>query len=320
MSSRARTALVVAVIAVAAALVVAGTVALTAGEIERAAAPAATPTPREGFPPLELSLGVRDDAEARELRRAVELYDAGRHEQAGRIFGGFDSLEAKLGAAFAVWPTSADRIEQLGALYPRSALVQLHVGLARFWAGTAGSQTAWREARDVEPDTPYAVRADDLLHPEFAPGLPVFAPSFRYEVPGMAPEQQLAALRADTTVRGRLLYGVALQRLGRPVSARRAFAQALRVAPRDVDALVADAVSRYEKSDPVGAFSRLGPLSRRFPRAATVRLHLGVLLLWQGDVAEAKRQLRLAREIEPGGKVAVEAGRYLEALAKVGTG
>lgn len=320
MSPRARITLAVAALAALAAVVVAGTVALTAGEVETAAAPAAKPQPREGFPPLELSLGIRDDAEAQGLRRAVALYNAGRREEAGRIFARFESLEASLGGAFAAWPASVDRIEQLGALYPRSALAQLHVGLARFWAGTAGSLSAWREARDVEPDTPYAVRADDLLHPEFAPGRPVFAPSFAYRVPGVTREEQLGALRADTSVRGRLLYGVALQRLGRPVSARRAFAQALRLAPRNVDALVADAVGRYEKSDPAAAFSRLGPLSRRFPKAATVRLHLGVLLLWQGDVKEAKRQLRLAREVEPGGKVASEAGRYLAALAKVGTG
>ena len=83
-----------------------------------------------------------------------ELYEAGRRQEAARIFGRFDSLEAKLGAAFAAWPASEDRIEQLGALFPRSALVQLHVGLARFWAGTGGALSAWREARDVEPDTP----------------------------------------------------------------------------------------------------------------------------------------------------------------------
>ena len=100
----------------------------------------------------------------------------------GRIFARYDSLEAKLGAAFAAWPGTEDRVEQLGALYPRSALVQLHVGLARLWAGTGDAGTAWREARDVEPDTPYAVWADDLIHPELAPGLPIFTPSFPYRV------------------------------------------------------------------------------------------------------------------------------------------
>ena len=321
MSPRARTSLVVALLALLAAVVVAGAAVLSADERGSGAETAVQPQPREGFPRLELSLGVRDDTEARELRRAAELYGAGRRTEAARIFGRFDSLEAKLGAAFAAWPGSQDRIEQLGALYPRSALVQLHVGLARFWAGTGGALTALREARDVEPDTPYAVRADDLIHArEFAPGQPVFVPSFPYTIEGGTPAAQLEALRADRSARGRLLHGIALQRLGRPVSARRAFAEGLRLDPGGVDALVADAVGRYEKSDPTAAFSRLGPLTRRFPQAATVRFHLGVLLLWQRDVKEAKRQLRLARETEPGSRIAREAGRFLAELAKVGTG
>ncbi len=320
MSARARTALIVAALALLAGGVVAGAAVLSADERDSGAESAVEPQPREGFPPLVLSLGIRDDAEARELRRAAELYEAGRRGDARRIFGRFDSLEAKLGAAFAAWPASGNRIEQLGALYPRSALVQLHVGLARFWAGTVGAVTAWREARDVEPDTPYAVRADDLINPDFAPGLPIFVPSFPYSIEGGTPAAQLERLRGADSLSGRLLYGIALQRLGRPLSARRAFADALRLAPNDVDALVADAVGRYEKSDPTAAFSRLGPLTRRFPQAATIRFHLGVLLLWQRDVNEAKRQLRLAQKSEPGSRIAREAGRYLAELAKVGTG
>ncbi len=256
-----------------------------------------------------------------DLRRAAQLYEAGKRDEAGRIFGRYDSLEAKLGSAFAAWPATEERVEQLGALYPRSALVQLHVGLARYWAGLGGAVTAWREARDVEPDTPYAVYASDYLHArDFAPGLPAFTPSFPYRVDGETLGEQLETLEADRTVRGRLLYGVALQRLGRPVSARRAFADALRLAPNDVDARVADAVGRYEKNDPSAAFSRLGPLTRRFPEAASIRFHLGVLLLWQGDVEEAKRQLRLASEAEPGGRIAREARRYLKEVEKAGTG
>ena len=182
-----------------------------------------------------------------------------------------------------------------------------------------GAQTAWREARDVEPDTPYAVRAGDLLHPEFAPGLPGFIVSFDYRIEGETPADQLRRLAADRTLRGRLLYGIALQGLGRPVSARRAFEQARTLAPNDVDALVADAVGRYDKGNPSASFSRLGPLSRRFPHAATVRFHLGLLLLWQRDLKEAKRQLELAREAEPGSKIADEAKRFLDAVRNAGT-
>jgi tetratricopeptide (TPR) repeat protein len=319
-SPRARTALIVAALAALAAVVVAGAAVLTADERDSGAATAVQPKPRKGFPPLELSLGVRNDAEARDLRRAVSLYEAGRLTQARALFARHDSLEAKLGAAFAAWPGTEDRIEQLGALYPRSALVQLHVGLARLWAGDGDAGGAWREARDVEPDTPYAVLADDFLHPDLAPGLPIFTPSFPYRVQGGTPAAQLEALRADRSERGRLIYGIALQRLGRPVSARRAFAEALRLAPNDVDALVADAVGRYEKGDLAGAFGRLGPLTRRFPGSASVRFHLGVLLLWQSDVNAAKRQLRLAQAAEPGSRIAREAERYLEELGKAGTG
>jgi tetratricopeptide (TPR) repeat protein len=319
-SPRARTALIVAALAALAAIVVAGAAVLTADERDSGAATGVQPKPREGAPPLELSFGVRDDAEARELRQAVQLYQADRHADAERIFSRYDSLEAKLGAAFAAWPGTEDRVEQLGALYPRSALVQLHVGLARLWAGTGDAGTAWREARDVQPDSPYAVWADDLLHPELAPGLPVFTPSFAYRVRGATPAAQLEALRGDRSPRGRLIYGIALQRLGQPVSARRAFADALRLAPNNVDALVADAVGRYDKSDPAGAFGRLGPLTRRFPSSASVRFHLGVLLLWQSDVEAAKRQLRLAQAAEPGSRIAREADRYLQELGKAGTG
>ena len=63
--------------------------------------------------------------------------------------------------------------------------------------------------------------------------------------------------------------------------------------------LVADAVGRFDKEHPERAFSRLGPLGRRFPRAATVRFHLGLLLLWIGDVEGAKVQLQRATRLGP---------------------
>jgi tetratricopeptide (TPR) repeat protein len=319
-SPQARTALIVAAVAVAAALAVAGGAVLTAEEVPGDPAAASEPQPREGAPRLLLDLGLRRDEEAADLRRGVALYERGERERAAAVFARHDSLEAKLGAAFAAWPESLDRVEQLGALYPRSALVQLHVGLARFWAGTGGALQAFREARDVEPDTPYAVHAADFLYArDFAPGLPLFTPSFDPGLEGTSLAERFDELAADESVRGRLLHGIALQRLGRPVSAREAFAQAARLAPDDVDALVADAVGRYEKNNPSAAFSRLGPLSRRFPESASVRFHLGLLLLWQKDVEEARRQLELAREAEPGSRLAREAGRFLDAIRKAGT-
>jgi tetratricopeptide (TPR) repeat protein len=329
-SPRARVVFVVAALAATAAVVVVGAAVLSAEDLSAPATTAPATKPRAGAPPLVLELGLRDDRVARALRQADRLYRAGRRQQALAIFEREDSLEAKLGAALAAWPGTLGRIEQLGALYPRSALVQLHVGLARFWAGESGALEAWREARDVEPDTPYAVRAGDLLHRELAPGLPLFQPATPLGPPieGKPARRQVELLReasqasfaSRTGLVYRLYYGLALQRLGRPVSARRVYSAAAAAHPDDVEALVADAVGRYSKESPVAAFSRLGPLSRRFPEAATVRFHLGLLLLWQGDVTAARRQLRQARSAEPGSRLAREAGRYLAELAKVGTG
>ncbi len=282
--------------------------------------------PRDGAPPLALDLGLRDDAEARELRRAAGLFDQGKAAQAAAIFERLDSLEAQVGDAFARWPDgSVDRLGQLAGLYPRSAFVQVNLGLALFWANEPGSADAWRAGADAEPDTPYAVMAGDFLHPETARGLPVFTPSFATPPPiaKLEGQAQLDALRAAARSGGsreKLLYGVALQRIGKPISAERAYAAAARAAPDDPEAQVAAAVGRFDKDNPSLAFSQLGPLTRRFPKAATVRFHLGLLLLWTGRLPEARRQLRLAESVDPGSVAAREARRYLDSLAKIGSG
>ena len=98
-------------------------------------------------------------------------------------------------------------------------------------------------------------------------------------------------------IRARLLYGAALQRLGRSVEAEREFAAAARSAPGDDEAQVAAAVGRFSKARPAAAFARLGPLSGRFPRSQSVRFHLGELLLWLRQVPQAEQQLRLARAL-----------------------
>jgi predicted Zn-dependent protease len=84
--------------------------------------------------------------------------------------------------------------------------------------------------------------------------------------------------------------------------------------PGAVEPLVAAAVARFDKDRPEEAFSRLGPLTRRFPHSATVRFHLGLLLLWTGQLEEARRQLRLAQRAETDSPLAREAGRWLERL------
>ena len=320
MSHRRRVVLVVAVVAAAAVAVVAAAVVSSDGES------ATSTTERGGFrpgrPPLSLALGFRDDAEARDLTRADELYEEGRTSEAGALFAKHDSLEAKVGAALTTWPEgSLDRLEQLGKLYPQEAVVQLHLGLARLWANEGDPLAAWRAAAEAGPDTPYAILAGNVLYPKLPRGLPTFIPSFvaPAAVTKLPPGRQLGALRVRAErggVRELLLYGVGLQRVGRPVSAARVFDSAARRAPRDAEAQVASAVGAFDKANPAAAFGRLGPLSRRFPHEPSVRFHLGVLLLWTARVDEAERQLRLASRTRPGSPLAREAERYLEAIRK----
>jgi tetratricopeptide (TPR) repeat protein len=272
---------------------------------------------------LTLELGVRADPEAVALRRAARLYADGRRAAAGREFARFDSLEARVGQAFSAWPGgTVDRLNRLAGLHPQKAVVQLNLGVALFWAGLAGAEDAWRAAAASEPDTAYAVAAGNLLHPDFARGLPIFVTTVPLPegLDDLEPAGQLELLRrgAARSADGKLLYGVALQRLGRQRSAVRQFDAAAEEAPRNVEAQVAAAVGRFDKARPAEAFSRLGPLTRRFPTSATVRFHLGLLLLWSGEVREAKTQLVRATRAEPGTPIARQAEEYLAELRKAG--
>lgn len=331
MSPRTR---VIAIVAAASLVAAGGTVALAVVTKNEEGGGEQRAQPLRGAPPVVLDLGVRIDPEGRALRRAERLYDRKKRSAAGRIFAKYQSPEAQVGAAFAGWPDSSlARLERLAADRPGNSLVLLHLGYALRWSGQAkDAAAAWRRAAQAQPDSPSAQRADDALHPYplFPPGQPFFVPSFAppAQLARLSPPQQLtrlarAARRPD--VHAKLLYGLALQRLGRRISALRQYEAAARLAPGDPEPQVAVAVARFQKGRPAEAFSRLGPLSRRFPRAATVRFHLGLLLFWlaktqPGAVAEGKRQLRLARVVEPHSSLAREAAGLLAALGRVRQG
>jgi Flp pilus assembly protein TadD len=160
-----------------------------------------------------------------------------------------------------------------------------------------------------------------LFAGRYVPGLPYIAlPVGLPHAPTLA--RQLA--RAELLSRrggaqGKLVYGLMLWRLDRRVSARRQLDAAAQLAPNDPAILTAAAVSRFTKRNPAAAFARLGPLSGRFPHAAVVRLHLGLLLIWTKQVEKGARQLRLAVDEQPRSVYAEEAKRLLSALVPNGT-
>src|SRR6476661_985862 len=319
-SSRSRVFSFVTFAAVVASGVVVVGVLATRGHVPGAA------KPRSGHPPLSLALGDRADREARDLDRAQRLYAAKDYAQAATIFNRYHSLEAQVGTALAAWPSGTiARLEELQAGNRRSALVALHLGLAYYWdRRNDDALVQWRAAASRQPDTPYAVRAEDFLHPQYAPGLPRFVPSFQppLRIRVLPGPQQVAALRADAARGGahaKILYGTALQQLGKPVSAEEQFAAAARLAPDDPDARVAEAVGRFDKANPARAFGRLGPLTRVFPQAQTVRFHLGLLLLWLAQVKEARKQLQRAQRQAPRSLLGKQATQYLAAIARIGT-
>jgi tetratricopeptide (TPR) repeat protein len=260
-----------------------------------AAAPTVT---QKGAPELDIDLGVRTDPEAVALRHAAKLYATGHRKAAGAIFARYRSLDALVGAALADWPGGFNRLAELQQANPGSSLAQLELGLAYFWQGRlAQAESAWRAARKAQPDTSYAVRAEDLLYPNDFPGLPPFSPSFALprDLAGLSSPQYFAAVKRQAPhggERAKLLYGAALQKVGRPVSAEQQFEAALKLAPNDVDARVAVAVGAFDKAKPSVAFSKLGPLVRVYPKAVTVRFHLGLMLLWIGQPKAAKAQLQ----------------------------
>src|SRR3954463_2297003 len=261
MSPRLRVWLVVGAAAIAAAAVAVGVTLATRSDVSR---PTSKPPPFVPAPTAPAKV-------SRDVREALQAWPAG----------------------------TVRRLRILAARDPHSALVRLELGLALAFAGQqADASHAWHESRRVQPDSPSAVHATDLLHPGTPPGLPPFVPSFE---------------TARTAAERHLLRGAVFQQGLRPVSAEREFRAAARLAPDDARPLTARAVGLYDKDRPAAAFSRLGPLVRRFPHAQTVRFHLGLLLIYLGDLPKARSELRLARAEGPATRLGKRAQALLEA-------
>ncbi len=204
-------------------------------------------------------------------------------------------------AAFGDWPKgSVATMERLGHEYPRDPVVQLYRGIALLWAGYPNdAEDVLRQAKKVGRDTTWEVQADSVLHPEYQVGYPTYRP-----------------LAANLL----LERGARLQVEGRQHSALRVYEQAARKMPENDEAQVAAAVARFDKDNLNASFSRLGPLTRTFPRSQTVRFYLGLLLAWTGQKDPAVAQFEKAVALGPKTELGRGAAEFLASVNAGGTG
>ena len=246
---------------------------------------------------------------------AADLYDAGKVREAAPVFARYRSTEAAVGSALASWPSGFDRLAALAARDPRSSLVQLHYGLGLYWRGdTPAAKAAWRLARRAQPDTSYALRAEDLLYPRFPRGLPTFVPSF---APAARAGEALAAEAAR-------LPPLARDRRPGPPPARRRLPAArpaalgaarVRARARGRRPRSRRAVGRFDKADPVADVLPARPAREALSAAARASASTSVSAC-SGSArwTRPRSELRLARDLGPGTPLGTEARRFLERL------
>ena len=151
-----------------------------------------------------------------------------------------------------------------------------------------------REPLDISEE----IAADNILHPQYFGGYPVFAP-----------------IRSNTL----LQQGSRLQAQGHQHSAERVYERAARLAPDDDEAQVAAAVGRFDKGNLAASFSRLGPLTRRFPRSQVVRFYLGLLLAWTAQRHQALVEFEHAYDLGPTTGLGRGAKQFIDRVGGGGT-
>ena len=276
MSKRSRVYAVVGIAAAVAIGTVAAVVVVSGGDGRAASSPAKT---LKGRPPLELDLGVRDDAEATALRRAATMYAHGNPADAARIFERYDSVEADVGTALASWPDGTiETLGRLAAAHPRElvrpAPSRLRALLGR--PATAGGGCVESGEARPQPDTLSAVRADDLLHRSTTAGCRRSSrASRRRRSPPAATAPSSLSSPARRGVHDRIWYGIALQRLGHPLTAERVFARRGRAGARGPGRPDRGRLRPVRQGPPRAGVLASRPADKRFPHASTVRFHLG---------------------------------------------
>jgi cytochrome c-type biogenesis protein CcmH/NrfG len=159
----------------------------------------------------------------------------------------------------------------------------------------------------------YGTVADNTLHTDQRPGLPVYIPPDG--TPGGSVEQLQARVRKHPDD-GPSWLGLAYaeEAAGNRRAALAAAKQARAVDPTAVSPRVAVAVIGYDKANPTASFAVLGPLTAQASDPTEVLFHLGLLLYWRKQDTDAVAQWRQVVSESPSsiyGKIATQLMRQI---------
>lgn len=310
-------------VAVAGVLVVA--VAVLGALALRDPAPAAAPrssAPLSGAPPLVLQLPAKPAGGLADLAAIATNLRAGRRApaeaalvRARRALGAGDLRVQVAGAMLRYRPGEVDTaIGVLRALVSnddRAPVPALHLGLALLWSGQRAEATAELEqTRLIDPDGFYGSTADDILHPSYRKGYPLWLRS--QAVNGSLAQTRARAAAEPRSLRAQLDYAYSLQFSSR-TRARVVAERALALDATDIDAQVAVIVLGFDKDQPAQAVGRLAQLTQSRANAPSPRFHFGELLSWIGQQAKAKEQYQQASKLDPTGLI----GRFARSVLDV---
>lgn len=191
-------------------------------------------------------------------------------------------------------------MQRLGLQYSDNALVQFYRGIALLWAGyPSDAQTALESAKKLGRDTPIQGRADNILHPQF------FQPQSGSNYPVFISISGNPLLRK----------GSVLQAQGHQISAEKMYSKAVKQNPKDIEALVAQAVGRFDEDNLNPSFSLLGPLTARYPKSQLAHYYFGLLLAWTTNEQPAIKQFERAFELGPTTEIGKQAKNFLSGIA-----
>jgi tetratricopeptide (TPR) repeat protein len=310
-------------VAVAGAFVVA--LAVVGALALRSPAPAAAPIssqPLRGAPPLVLDLPAKPRGGLAALAGVAADMRAGRRAQAEtklgrarRLLGAGDLRVQVAGALLRYRPgeeeTAIGVLRALASNDDRAPVPALHLGLALLWSGQRAEATAeLQQTRLINPDGLYGRTADDVLHPSYRKGYPLWLSSTL--VRGSLAELRAKSKAAPRSLRAQLDYAYGLQFDSR-TRARVVAERALALDVSNLDAQVAVIVLGFDKDVPAQSVGRLAQLLRSRAGAPSPRFHFGELLAWIGREADAKKQYQQASELDPQGLIGRFARSVLEA-------